>query len=56
MGMVGADPVTGGGRRALVTIVLQDVMYVAVLAGADLQGQHAARFKPRLAIALGQRQ
>jgi hypothetical protein len=44
MGMVRADPVSGRGRRALVAVVGQDVADVAVLAGADLQGQRASRF------------
>jgi hypothetical protein len=29
---------------------------MAVLAGADLQGQHAGRFEPGLAVPFGQRQ
>src|SRR5471032_1292355 len=56
VGMVGADPVAGCCWRALVTVVDQDVAHVAVLAGADLQCQRAARFKPGLAEALSQRQ
>src|SRR5690606_6608235 len=56
VGMVGADPVAGNDRRALVTVIDQDVAHVAVLAGADLQGQRAGRLKPDLAVALGQRQ
>jgi len=54
--MVRADPVGGGGRRAPVAVVFEDVAHVAVLAGADLQGQHAGRLEARLAVALRQRQ
>ena len=50
-----ADPFVGNGRDALVAVVLQDVVHMAVLAGADLQGQHASRFEAHLAIALSQR-
>jgi len=54
--MVGADPLVGGRWRALVAVVDEDVAHMAVLAGADLQGQHAGRLQPRFAVALGQRQ
>ena len=55
-GLVGADPLASGDRRALIADVGEDVAHVAVLAGANLQGEHAGRFKPYLSIALGQRQ
>ncbi len=54
--MVGADPFGLGGRGPLVAVVLQDVADVAVLAGADLQGQRAGCLQSPLAIAHGQRQ
>src|ERR1700692_942953 len=54
--MVASVPVAGCCWRALVTVVDQDVAYMAVLAGADLQCQRAARLKPELAEALSQRQ
>ncbi len=56
LGKVGADPLTSGRRFALISVVFQDVVYLAVLAGTDLQGQHAGRLQPNRAIALGQRQ
>ena len=56
MDVLGADPFFGGHRVAPVAVVLQDVVYMAVLAGADLQGQRARRFEPFFSVALGQRQ
>ena len=56
MGMLGTDPVASRCGRALVAVVHQDVAHVAVLAGTDLQCEHAARFKSGLAETLSQRQ
>lgn len=36
--MVGADPFGGCHRRALVAVIFQNIVYMAVLAGADLRG------------------
>lgn len=46
----------GGGRRIRVPVVAEDVAHVAVLAGVDLQSQHAGRLKPYLAVTFSQRQ
>jgi hypothetical protein len=56
VGMLGVAPFVNGHLPALITVVFQDVVHMAVLAGADLQVQHASRLQSHLAVALGHRQ
>src|SRR5438105_1386313 len=56
MGVIETDPVIGGGLSGAVAVVGEDVAYMLVLAGADLQGQSAGSFQSGFAITLGQRQ
>lgn len=44
--VIGADPVAGGSRCALIAVVGQDVAHMPVFAGAQLQREHAGGFQP----------
>lgn len=54
MGVVRADPFIAVGVRHPVPVVDQDVVDVTVLAGTNLQSQHAGRLQAGIAVALGQ--
>ena len=54
MGVVWTDPVTCGDWVIGITVIRQNVAYMAILASAHLQGHAASHLQPRLAIALGQ--
>jgi len=54
MGVVGTNPVTRCHLGVGITIIGQNVAYMAVLASADLQGYTASHLQPQLAVTLGQ--
>src|ERR1019366_6080204 len=56
IGMVGTDPLSCCCDRVFVTVVGEDVAHMAVLAGTDLQSQHAACFQPWFAVTPSQRE
>ena len=54
MGVQGCGPVGAGARLQQVSAVEQDVLDMAVFAGAQAEGHGAGRFQPDVAVALAQ--